>query len=192
MFSTLFRNQISTQNSIQAGKYFHKSVVEHEHISSSKKCYKKITCPADLQTFVWKIKQLKKNNSKEGFWANVSLWEKLCCTNAVQSKGRFYQEIPGFTYFLFMFLHLHSTSSTTPSLTLFPLSSGLSLGWNHTCASRTSRHTGETYAGWSMVRELCWISLAKQVVINRMTFGNNYQPFSLHPSFSTSPLLFLF
>lgn len=37
-----------------------------------------------------------------------------------------------------------------------------------------------------MVRELCWISLAKRVVINRMTFGNNYQPSSLHPSFPPS------
>lgn len=66
------------------------------------------------------------------------------------------------------------------------LSSGLSLGWNHTCASHTSRHTGETYVGWNMVRELCWISLAKRVVINRMTFGNNYQPSSPHPSFPPS------
>lgn len=41
-----------------------------------------------------------------------------------------------------------------------------------------------------MVRELCWISLAKQVVINRMTFGNNYQPSSLPPfSSHTLPLL---
>lgn len=79
-----------------------------------------------------------------------------------------------------MFLH-------TPSLFSLHPSSALSLGWNHTCASHTSRHTGETYAGWNMVRELCWISLAKRVVINRMTFGNNYQPPpTLHPSFPPS------
>lgn len=83
---------------------------------------------------------------------------------------------------LFVFLYFHLFSSSPPT----PPSSGLSLGWNHTCASHTSQHTGETYAGWNMVRELCWISLAKRVVINRMTFGNNYQPSSLHPSFPPS------
>lgn len=98
-------------------------------------------------------------------------------------------DIPAwFTFSLCFFIY----TIPTPLLSLppsFPLSLSpvvLSLGWNHTCASHTSRHTGETYAGWNMVRELCWISLAKRVVINRMTFGNNYQPSSLHPSFPPS------
>lgn len=89
-----------------------------------------------------------------------------------------------------LFLYVSSfTPSPPPYFPSLPLSLSpvvLSLGWNHTCASHTSRHTGETYAGWNMVRELCWISLAKRVVINRMTFGNNYQPSSLHPSFPPS------
>lgn len=91
-------------------------------------------------------------------------------------------DIPAWFTFSLCFLHL----PPAPNFPSFTPSSGLSLGWNHTCASHTSRHTGETYAGWNMVRELCWISLAKRVVINRMTFGNNYQPSSLHPSFPPS------
>lgn len=45
MFSTLFRNQISTQNSTHAEKYFHKSAVEHEHTGTSER---EITCLVDL------------------------------------------------------------------------------------------------------------------------------------------------
>lgn len=37
MFSMLFRNQISTQNSLHIEKYFHSSVGEHEHTCSSEK-----------------------------------------------------------------------------------------------------------------------------------------------------------
>lgn len=48
MFSTLFRNQISTQNSTHAGKYFHKSAAEREHTGTLEK---EITCPGDLQDY---------------------------------------------------------------------------------------------------------------------------------------------
>lgn len=89
-------------------------------------------------------------------------------------------------WFIFSLCFIIFTPAPNASFLYHPPSSGLSLGWNHTCASHTSQHTGETYAGWNMVRELCWISLAKRVVINRMTFGNNYQPSSLHPSFPPS------
>lgn len=90
-----------------------------------------------------------------------------------------------FTFLLCFFTYLY-LPSPPPYFPSHHPSSGLSLCWNHTCAFHTSRHTGETYAGWNMVRELCWISLAKRVVINRMTYGNNYQPSSLHLSFPPS------
>lgn len=54
MFSALFRNQISTQNSTHAGKYFHKSEAEHEHTGTSER---EITCPVDLKEYEQKAKK---------------------------------------------------------------------------------------------------------------------------------------
>lgn len=48
MFSMLFRNQISTENSTHAGKYFHKSEADHEHTGTSER---EITCPVDSQQY---------------------------------------------------------------------------------------------------------------------------------------------
>lgn len=112
-----------------------------------------------------------------------NLWNVLFSTFKKHSGMYISPSHTCWIYFLFMFLHLPSPPPYFPS---HHPSSGLSLCWNHTGAFHTSRHTGETYAGWNMVRELCWISLAKRVVINRMTYGNNYQPSSLHPSFPPS------
>lgn len=56
MFSMLFRNQISTQNSTHDGKYFHKKEAEHEHTGTSER---EITCPDDFQEFHEKIEGKK-------------------------------------------------------------------------------------------------------------------------------------
>lgn len=55
-------------------------------------------------------------------------------------------------------------------------------GWRLQPFSHISAH-GNIW-GWNIVRELCGISLTKQVVINSVTFGNNHQPPSLSLSLS--------
>lgn len=95
MFSMLFRNQISTQNSTHAGKYFHKSEAEHEHTGTSEG---EITCSVDLQKYYEKVERGHLNDIKKGIFEvtdsqinQISLCCVICGKSGLKAKWNIVQ-----------------------------------------------------------------------------------------------------
>lgn len=111
MFSLLFRNQISTQNSTDAGKYFHKSEAELEHTSTSER---------ELRSG-W-LEELEKVSN---FFEEMAKSAKQCLECMVmwcsfQMAERWAgMHIPAWcTFSLCFFIYTPPAAHTTPSLTL--------------------------------------------------------------------------
>lgn len=120
----LFRNQISTQNSTHAGKYFHKSEAEHEHTGTSERGSHVLLTMRNQKNVAELIKKglLKVNGFKNqtsqtlyllDFVENHIFWLSQTLCRGCYSP-RFLLAVSHrhtcSIYFLFMFLHFNPSS----------------------------------------------------------------------------------